>query len=110
MIFTAILRTVIPALWGNLIAWLIGVAPLLAPFEDGLRGWGVVIATVLTALITGAWYAFWRWLQPRLPDWAVRAVLGSSKTPAYSSGRHAATTAPAAAPERHHDTLERPGQ
>ena len=108
MIFTAILRTVIPALWGNLIAWLIGVVPLLVPFEDELRGYGAFIASVVTALIIGAWYAFWRWLQPRLPDWAVRAVLGSSKTPVYA-GKHAATTAPDAAPEARQGTLERPG-
>jgi len=86
---TAILRTIVPALWGSFIAWLIGVAPLLAPFESDLKGLAQVALPVITALIIGAWYALWRWLQPRLPDWVVRAVLGSSKTPVYL-GKHVA--------------------
>ena len=80
---TAILRTVVPALWGSFIAWLIGVAPLLAPFETDLKGLAQVALPVITALIIGAWYALWRWLQPRLPGWVTRAVLGSAKTPTY---------------------------
>lgn len=80
---TALLRTIVPALWGSLVAWLLGVAPLLAPLEAHLLGVADLILPVVTALIIGAWYAFWAWLQPRLPAWAVRAVLGSSKAPTY---------------------------
>lgn len=89
MILTALLRTLVPALWGSLIAWLIGVLPILAPLEADLKGLADIILPILTAVIIGAWYAFWRWLEPRLPDWLTRAVLGSAKTPSY----------PAAAPE-----------
>ena len=87
---TAILRTVVPALWGSVIAWLIGVLPILAPFADDLRGLADVALPVITAVIIGGWYAFWRWLEPKLPDWLTRAVLGSAKTPVYAGGRHAA--------------------
>jgi hypothetical protein len=38
MLLTLILRTLVPALWGSLIAWLIGIAPLLAPLEAHLLG------------------------------------------------------------------------
>ncbi|MGN7250038.1 hypothetical protein [Arthrobacter sp. SAFR-014] len=86
---TGLLRTLVPALWGSLITWLIGVLPILAPMEGDLRGLGTVITVVVTAVIIGAWYAFWRWLEPRLPDWLTRAVLGSAKTPVYA-GKHVA--------------------
>lgn len=86
---TALLRTIVPALWGSLISWLIGALPILAPLETDLRGLANVILPIITAVIIAAWYAFWRWLQPRLPDWLVRAVLGSAKTPVYS-GKHSA--------------------
>jgi len=85
---TAILRTVVPALWGSVIAWLVGVLPILAPLQDDLLGLADVALPVITAVIIGAWYAFWRWLEPRLPDWLTRAVLGSAKTPVYE-GKHA---------------------
>jgi hypothetical protein len=83
MLLTSILRTLVPALWGSLIAWLIGVLPILAPLEPQLAGLSDVLLPVLTAVIIGAWYALWRWLEPRLPNWLTRAVLGSSKAPVY---------------------------
>jgi hypothetical protein len=86
---TSILRTLVPALWGSVIAWLIGVLPVLAPLEADLAGLADVALPVITAVIIGAWYAFWRWLEPRLPDWLTRAVLGSAKTPSYD-GKHEA--------------------
>lgn len=86
---TAILRTVVPALWGSLIAWLIGVLPILAPLEADLRGLADILLPIITAVIIGAWYAFWRWLEPRLPDWLTRAVLGSAKTPVYAAKHEA---------------------
>lgn len=86
---TALLRTIVPALWGSLIAWLIGALPILAPLESDLLGLANVLLPIITAVIIGAWYAFWRWLEPRLPDWLTRAVLGSAKTPNYD-GKHEA--------------------
>ena len=88
-LLTSILRTLVPALWGSFVAWLLGVAPLLSPLEAHLLGLSDVILPVLTAVIIAAWYAFWRWLEPRLPDWLTRAVLGSAKAPQYD-GRHEA--------------------
>ena len=95
---TAILRTVVPALWGSFIAWLVGLLPLLAPFQSDLTGLADIALPVITAVIIGAWYAFWRWLEPRLPDWLTRAVLGSAKTPTYGtadSGPKHSTDTPA---------------
>lgn len=80
---TAILRTLVPALWGSFIAWLLGLIPALAPLEAQLLGVSEMFIPVLTAVLIGAWYAFWRWLEPRLPNWITTAVLGSAKTPSY---------------------------
>lgn len=105
---TALLRTIVPALWGSLIAWLIGVLPILAPLETDLRGLANVLLPIITAVIIAAWYALWRWLQPRLPDWLVRAVLGSAKMPVYV-GKHT-DAGPAPGPMHStYDTMERPG-
>lgn len=80
---TSILRTLIPAWWGLLIAKLLIAVPALEPLREQLLGWGDLAALTLSALIIGAWYALWRWLQPRLPDWLVKILLGSAKTPTY---------------------------
>lgn len=109
MLLTSILRTIIPALWGSMIAWLIGAAPLLAPFEGELKGLAEIALPIITAVIIGAWYAFWRWLEPRLPDWLIRAVLGSAKTTTYP-GKHTATAPMEQSPLLVHDTRERPSE
>lgn len=45
---TSVLRTLVPALWGSVIAWLIGVVPLLAPLEANLLGVADIILPVNT--------------------------------------------------------------
>jgi hypothetical protein len=101
MLLTSILRTVVPALWGSLVAWLIGVAPLLSPLEAHLLGLSDVILPVITAVIIGAWYALWRWLEPRLPAWLTRAVLGSAKTPTYQGKQVPGSQVPNVNPEQY---------
>lgn len=86
---TSILRTVVPALWGSLIGWLLSVAPVLEPLRELLLSQADVLVPILGAVIIAAWYALWRWLEPLLPAWLVRAVLGSAKTPVYE-GKHEA--------------------
>lgn len=88
---TSIIRTLVPIWWGQLIAWGLGIFPALEPWRGQLLAQGNPLAEVLAlavvpavgAVITAAWYAFWRWLEPKLPAWLVRAVLGSAKTPMY---------------------------
>ncbi|UVK58420.1 membrane protein [Arthrobacter phage GlobiWarming] len=80
---TSILRTVVPYVWGIVVTWLITTVPVLAPLEHQLLGLATLALPILAAVISAAWYAFWRWLEPRLPDWLTRAVLGSAKTPVY---------------------------
>ena len=84
--FTSILRTIVPALWGTFIGWLLAQLPILEPHREALLEYGTPLSAIVAAVLIGAWYAFWRWLEPRLPDWLTRAVLGSAKTPTY--GKH----------------------
>lgn len=88
---TSILRTLVPALWGSAIAWLLTIVPVLAPLREQLLTYGDLAVPIISALIIGAWYALWRWLEPRLPDWLTRVLLGSAKAPTYQP---ATVTAP----------------
>ena len=85
---TALLRTVVPSLWGSFITWLVLLLPILAPLQGYLLSQSDLVTTAVTSVVTaatiGAWYAFWRWAQPRIPSWLVQAVLGSAKTPTYA--------------------------
>lgn len=84
-VLTSVVRTVVPALWGAVVAWFVGVVPALAPLAGELNGLGALAVPVVIAVIIGAWYAFWRWLEPKLPDWLTRILLGSAKAPVYDS-------------------------
>ena len=107
----SILRTIVPSLWASFINWALIVVPLLEPHREELLAYGLPLAAVATALLTAAWYAFWRWLEPKLPNWLKRAVLGSAKAPIYA-GKHVATTNGNIIIEENgqavYDSLERP--
>jgi hypothetical protein len=77
---TAWVRTVVPALWSALVAWLVslGLPPAVTNAAAGL----VEILVVPVAL--GAVYAALRWLEKRVPPWLAVVLLGSAKTPIYS--------------------------
>jgi len=82
------LRTVVPVAWGSLVGLLLGwVAPHL-PGDLGatlaqLLGGEAAIALVSGLAIAG-WYALWRRVEKRIPDWLTRIVLGSAAAPSYS--------------------------
>ncbi|WP_202129074.1 hypothetical protein [Pseudarthrobacter sp. ATCC 49987] len=97
---TSLLRTIVPYAWGLVVTWLITVLPVLAPLETDLKGLATIALPVLAAVLSGAWYAFWRWLEPRLPDWLTRAVLGSAKAPVYPGKHIAGSQVPNVNPEQ----------
>lgn len=88
----SILRTIVPALWGSVIGWTLTLLPVLEPLRADLLAYGDFAVPVIAAVIIGGWYALWRWLEPLLPDWLTRILLGSAKSPVYveSNGRHEA--------------------
>ena len=109
---TSILRTIVPALWGSFIGWVLSLLPILEPLREPLLEYGTPLSAVVGAVLIGAWYAFWRWLEPRIPDWLKRAVLGSAKSPEY--GKHVKITQGNLTIEngglKIHDTRERSGE
>lgn len=80
----AYLRTIVPSLWGSVLVWLLANA---AWIPDAIGAWLATpaVSVTVTSLAIGAWYALWRWLEPRLPAWFTRIVLGSNLTPTYST-------------------------
>ncbi len=81
-------RTVVPTLWGAVVATILRV---LSPHLPGdvdqaladLLGSELALTLVHTVAIA-AWYWLWRRLEHRIPDWVVRLVLGSSRAPGYA--------------------------
>ncbi|MDQ1053163.1 hypothetical protein QE394_001091 [Arthrobacter sp. SORGH_AS 212] len=79
----SLLRTVVSWVWALFIGWLLVAVPIFQPFEEQLLGVSELALPTLVAIIAAAWYAAWRWVEPRLPDWLTAAALGSSKAPVY---------------------------
>lgn len=82
------LRTVIPTLWGTLVGQLIVVVSPHLPVDvvDALRNWlsGPAAVGLATAVGVALWYVVARRLEPHLPDWLTRIVLGSAAAPTYA--------------------------
>lgn len=98
------LRTVVPKLWGlaagALLAWLGVHAPWVVTVLDwlGIDLDGVAAVVAVIALAEVVWYWAWRWIEPRVPNWLTRIVLGSSRQPTYAplvNGVPVITTLPA---------------
>ena len=85
------LRTFVSWGWGIAITWFLTVAPIFEPFREDLLALSDWALLVTVALVSAAWYALWRLLEPRLPKWLTAALLGSSKQPVYVSKEVAAT-------------------
>lgn len=93
---TSYLRTAVPLAWGWLVAQLVLAVPgLPAEVVDLLRSDAMV--TAVSTLVALAWYFVWRKLEPHLPDWATRLVLGSAAAPVYVRSAEFATIAPRSA-------------
>lgn len=90
---TSVLRTVVPALWGAIIGWVLTILPVLEPLREQLLEYGSAAVPFIAALLIGAWYALWRKLEPRLPDWLTTILLGSAKTPVYPPAKVTSTHA-----------------
>jgi hypothetical protein len=84
----SLLRTAVPAAWGTVVAALVA---WLAPRVPGNVGDALttllqseVVLGLLVTVAIAVWYALARWLEPRLPDWLTRLVLGSAAAPTYA--------------------------
>lgn len=82
---TALLRTVIPAVWGALIAYLLAKGWVTPDVAEVMEGWTLPLVGASAVVATAAVYQLARWLERRawFPDWVKRLLLGSLKQPTY---------------------------
>lgn len=82
-LITARLRTVVPAAWGFLVAWLLTNIPAL---PDAIVEWlnGAAVEGVITTAVILGWYWLWNKYSSKVPNWLITLVLGSVKTPSYT--------------------------
>lgn len=78
------LRTTVPAVWSAIVTYL---ATLGAP-QSLVDALGDAGPTLVVPLILGAVYAGLRALEPRLPAWLTRVLLGSARRPVYEMASH----------------------
>lgn len=84
----ALLRTAVPGLWAALVTTLLRITSPHLPGEVGtaladlLRS--ELAVTFVVVLVLALWYWLWRRVEPLVPDWLVRLVLGSARTPGYA--------------------------
>lgn len=87
----ALVRTIVPMIVGAAAAWLLAVLGITLPLEPATE--------VVTAILSGAYYALVRWLEQKAP--AFGWLLGSPRQPVYTDstadddyvGRHREETA-----------------
>lgn len=82
------LRTVVPVLWGTVGATILRVVSPHLPGDVGQALADLLESELALSLVTAASIAGWSWvwrrLERRIPDWLVRLVLGSARTPGYT--------------------------
>ncbi|GAA5104864.1 hypothetical protein [Haloechinothrix salitolerans] len=77
--FISWLRTVVPVAWSALVAWLVSLG--VPDFVTGALGSAGEL--VVLPIVLGVVYPLVRWIEPRLPDWLTRVLLGSAQPPTY---------------------------
>jgi hypothetical protein len=82
----SVLRTAVPGAWGYVLAWLASQIPVLEPVLE--RPEVVGASGAITFGLGLGWYAVMRWVEPRLPAWLTRVVLGANARPLYVDGHH----------------------
>jgi len=82
-IVTARLRTIVPVVWGYLVAWLLIHVTNL---PDTVVSWlnDDAIKGLITTGVILAWYWLWNKYKDHVPDWLITVVIGSPKTPNYN--------------------------
>ena len=73
----------VPLAWSQLVLWLLLAVPALEPARELLLAQTDIIVNAVALVAAGAWYALIRWLEPRLPDWLTRILMGAATAPSY---------------------------
>jgi len=97
----AFIKTVVPGLWAAAVTFAVAQWAIPETLVTYLND------PITVALILGAglalWKMFWDWVNPYIPDWASRVLLGSAQTATY-------VTPPAVLIERDGDGIVIPGE
>jgi hypothetical protein len=72
------IRTTVPVLWGFLLTFLATRSPELYAALDN-----PALLAAVVGVVTVVWYSLMRWVEPHLPAWLTRFVLGSNMPPSY---------------------------
>jgi len=75
------IRTGVPVLWGMVLTFLASRAPAVYELVNN-----PYVAALAVSLVTLAWYSLVRWVEPRLPAWLTRLVIGANTAPKYVEG------------------------
>lgn len=80
---TSVLRTLLPIWWGSFVLWLLALVPALEPVRDLLLGQEPLVVNGVIAVAIAGWYALCRWIEPYLPAWLTRILMGANTQPTY---------------------------
>jgi len=80
------LRTIVPIAWGWVVTWILTNVSAVSDFVTNhhIDLNSLVIQSFITSVAIAAWYVIWRAVEPHIPDWLTRLVLGSAKAPQYA--------------------------
>lgn len=76
---TSHLRQFVPTIYGFIASWLVS----LGIPDAVLDAHSALIMAALTTVLSAAWYFLWRAVEPHLPAWLRRLVLGAARAPRY---------------------------
>lgn len=76
----SVVRTVVSYIYGVAIVALLDVWTSAPSEVADWLGSDLTLGAIV-AVATAGWYAAWRALEPRLPNWLTRITLGSAKSP-----------------------------
>jgi hypothetical protein len=78
----SIIRTVLPAAWAAVVLYLarLGLPDVAVAWLSSNQ----VVEHVTELGAVAAVYGFVRYIEPHLPDWLIRILLGSAKAPTYA--------------------------
>lgn len=82
----SVVRTVLPGAWSVLVLWLVSLG-VPQSWADWLAS-DQVVTQVVQIVSLAVVYAAARWVEPHLPDWATRLLLGSARPPTYTEPIH----------------------
>lgn len=78
----SIVRTVVPGAWAMFVLWLANLGWLPQSWIDFLNS-SPAVEKVTAVVAFAVAYAFVRWIEPHMPDWLTRILLGSAQPPVY---------------------------